>query len=258
MKEIKTVEEQLTSLKKMNKTAREIYAKKKGFNTSKEYITHLQGTIGVSTIPLVTVHVVDLLDCSGSMSLPYISSKINGALTAINEGVRELSKDEKVNFTHTFITFSGKYTHKTVHIGKNPKYVSNLEAFARGGTALNDAIVYALINIEEHRSIQDKVLLNIYTDGEENDSTSYSKSQVSALIELYSTKGYTITFIGTEEDTKNAVKDFGIHESNTLSYNGTAEGLEKSMKIGNTMRTNYASLASTGADVSKGFFKNIN
>jgi uncharacterized protein YegL len=280
MKQLKTIEERIVAIKKMNKVARENYANKYGFKTSKDYIADLESRIGLSKsqsvktlnknpapIPkekpllAVTIHVIDLLDCSGSMGIGYGNTKIVSALVAINEGVKKLAEDKSMaRFTHSFITFSGKRSTKINHIVSNPHTVAKAEltASALGGTALNDSIVTALMAIEEHRKVGEKVLLNIYTDGEENDSVYYTPQEVSGLIEDYQEKGFTITFIGTIRDTQKAIKDFGIPLSNTLAYDGTAAGLKKSMKISNNMRAVYADSASRGMDVSKGFFKTIN
>jgi Mg-chelatase subunit ChlD len=264
MKKTKTKEEMILSIKRMNKEARETFAQKAGFDTALEYIQALQGGVVKKISPLpqeeekVVVHVVDLLDISGSMGQPYLESRLDIAVAAIKAGVAGLISEESVKYTHTFITFSSYQSQDVCHLMKDPTDVRLSTLRAMGGTALNDSIIFAIKKINGSKNRTDKVLLNIYTDGDENSSKLYSASAVSKAVEKFSELGFTITFIGTVKDTKDAIKNYGISASNTLAYDGSSAGLHKSMSVNNTMRASYASAVSRGEDVSTGFFKNIN
>jgi hypothetical protein len=52
-------------------------------------------------------------------------------------------------------------------------------------------------------------------------------------VKILENKGFTITFVGTDRDVKNIIRNVKIDESNTLAYNGTGEGLAKAYKAFN-------------------------
>jgi hypothetical protein len=277
MSKPKTNEELITSIKKMNKIARENFAQNRGFLNSAEYIKFLSGlplkmnnkptpkTKLVKSIKSkVVVHVVDILDVSGSMDFSGNSrrltkgSKLAIALEGINQGVNDLVKEKLVDYTYSLVTFSNHTDIKQVVNQKNPSEVSELKAFADGGTALYDAIGLTLKTLNSIKKEGDKVLVNIYTDGGENASKTYTKEIISSLIKEYEKLGFTVTFIGTIQDTKAAIINLNINSSNTLSYDGTAKGLSKTMSVTNSMRSVYASNVASGQNVSTGFYKTLN
>ena len=67
----------------------------------------------------------------------------------------------------------------------------------------------------------------------------------------------TVTFIGTDFDVENVISRLGIDKSNTLSYDGTAKGLEASFDATIASRVEYSTNVVQGKDVSRGFYKNI-
>lgn len=259
-KQQKTNKELIASIKKMNKTAREGFAKRNGFSSSIDYIEHLKGNPTKSTSDikvkkaLPVVHVVDILDVSGSMS----GSKISSALSGVNEGIKALIKETKVDYTYSLVAFSSWNDIRKIVTFQKPSTVGKISLKTRDLTALYDAIGSTLKAVKAAKNDKDKVLINIYTDGGENDSKVYDKQETSKLIEKYAKLGFTVTFIGTVQDTETAIKDLKIKKSNTLSYDGTADGLSKTMTATNNMRAVYASAVSNGEDVSIGFYKNFN
>ncbi len=278
MSKQKSDEELIKSIKKMNKTAREIFAQRAGFLNSTDYIGHLSGKSTKTKTTITTkiktkvhnqkcepkksvVHVVDILDTSGSMSWGSrndASTKIGAALQAINSGVKELIKEKLVTYTYSLTTFSTSTDINFVIQQKYPKDVPHITAKADGGTALYDAIGLTLKSLAYIKEKEDKVLVNIYTDGEENSSINFKKKQVGDLIEKCQTEGFTVTFIGTIQDTERAITNLKIDKSNTLSYDGTAQGLSKSMMSTNSLRSSYANSVSKGEDVAIGFYKTLN
>ena len=127
---------------------------------------------------------------------------------------------------------------------------------AQGYTALYDAIG-RVFNEISFKSNNEKVLINIYTDGEENDSRVWNALSISRLIEESKDKGITVTFIGLKDDVNRVINKLKIEESNTLCYNGTAEDFNLSLIATFTARTNYATSVLAGEDVSRGFYKDI-
>jgi uncharacterized protein YegL len=266
---VKTNSEKLKSFMRLNKVARERKAIKEGFRTGTEYLASLKSEKSSKTenekatskkkpaksskkVLVPTIHVVDIVDRSGSMS----GQKLQAAISGVNQGVDALKKEEGVNYTHTLCIFDNQVD--VLYSKTELKNVPKFKTTARNTTALYDAIG---ITIEEFnvKFVEDeKVLVNIYTDGHENASRTYNAREISALIEKLSAKGFTFSFIGTKQDTEAVVNTLKIDKSNTLSYDGTGAGLAKSMADTISARSTYTASVKRGEDVSKGFYKDFN
>lgn len=270
---MRTNAEMLKNLKSYNKIAREGKAKREGFMSAATMIHHLEHQIssGRGNDPYIstegdvhlepskevsndrtTIHVVDVLDASGSMA----GAKYNAAVKGINLGVESLKADSAdVKYTYTLCDFSNDIIlrHKTQDL----KYVNTFKGTTRGATALYDAIGKSIQLIKEVARPTDKVLVNVYTDGQENGSRLYSSLMISNLIEDLSKQGWTFTFIGTESDVKYAQRNLKFHDSNTLIYDNTGEGLEKAFITNTLSRQSYSAKVEKGEDVSTGFYKDI-
>ena len=266
-KEIKTV-------KQCNKVAREKRAVKRGFKTSAEYLTALTNVVNGTVAPeKVTsskpakkkvaskvgvrpvIFVFDVLDRSGSMGSGN-NSKIAIANQGINSGLIKLREEESklgVDYKHLLVTFDG-----TVELGEVVPVASAkpINIKSRGLTALNDAIVASIDRALTVKSKDDKVLINVYTDGGENASGT-STERVKARIEACEKDGIVITFIGTTFDTATAIRIYSIHDSNTMSYDGTAKGMGQTMQSTNSARSAFSKKVVAGEDVSNGFYKKI-
>lgn len=276
MKKQKTNLEIFKAFMKSNKVRREKLANKAGFNSVEKYKAYLKdkaSQIDVSPEPktakkvkkkvskkkktLPTIHVVDVVDCSYSMS----GSKLLNANEAINTGLSELKENagKEVNYTYTLCRFSDS---RKISF---PQYLSKVtskkaklkELKADGMTALYDAIGRTFSKLEEDVTEGEKVLINIYTDGGENGSVNFYAHDIKLLIANYKSKGYTVTFIGTAGDVSNVNMILGIDESNSLVYDGSSRGLKGAMNQTLDARKSYSKSVSKGEDVSKGFYKKM-
>ena len=270
--------QELKALKRSNKQAREVRATKRGFKSSVDYMKALQDLVdgkvvydnttsskptkkkntSKSSSKKPTIIIIDVLDRSGSMgSLASSNSKITNAVRGINSGVEKLKEDESilgVEYKHVFIYFDTEICVSNLESIKNVGYLS---VDGRGGTALNDAIMSAISMAMKHKKDEDKVLINIYTDGGENASKEFTYADVKKEISLVEKLGVTVTFIGTKYDTNYAINNYGLHASNTAVYDGTAKGLESMMQLTNTARAEYSTKVLNNKDVSIGFYKKI-
>lgn len=263
--------EEIARLKKSNKVYREKVAVKKGFKTYELYLAELlqvsNGESGTYTNKKVAdntpvIYVVDVLDRSGSMGsyntyLHSYTSKIRAAVDSINAGVIKLQQEESslgVKYKYMLTYFDTEIVLSKVYNNIKEAPTKN-EITGRGGTALNDAIMMTLLAIDEVKRPEDKVLVNIYTDGGENASRKYHARQVKEKIDILSEQGYTITFIGTDQDVDYMVRNLNVTRSNTMSYDGTSQGLSRSMSINSAARTEYSSKVAKGEDVTKDFYK---
>ena len=69
--------------------------------------------------------------------------------------------------------------------------------------------------------------------------------------------GWTVTFVGTEEDVAFVQANLSIADSNTLVHDNSARGVKLSFESYMDNQTNYTKNVSKGIDVTTGFFKNI-
>jgi hypothetical protein len=189
--------------------------------------------VNTSTLDHITI---DVLDGSGSM-------EFNGKMNLGIKGIKEAYKS--VVGEYSLIVFDNSNNIKTFITPDDFRY-----SFG-GWTALTDAIIKAF-----KLTVGKKALINVYTDGQENDSK--NKPAVAAKLINDNKDRVTVTFIGTESDVKTAQSLYQIDESNTLVYNNTGEGLLAALNKTEESRGIYYKDLSAGKDVSKGFYKTIN
>lgn len=209
-----------------------------------------------------TVHNVHLLDRSSSMS----GEKYTSAVAGINEEITLLKKDANVNYTQTIIEFDFKnigWSYESglrlvEHYFLTP--IQNVTAFtgagANGGTPLYEAVGKILETLLKRVPAGDKVLVKIFTDGEELHSKGlYANPNVlNSLIKEVEGKGYTVTFVGTERDTDSIVRKVGITRSNTLTHNNTASDIKRAFMVTAQATMSYSKAVADGLDVKENFY----
>lgn len=256
----KTNKQLLNALKKANKSRREAMAFRAGYSSAEAYKQHLmaedKGTKAKKkTTSKETVHTVNLLDVSSSMN-EY--GKITHALAGLNKEVLKLKEDDNVNYVFSLITFSWNYEINTIISRKPIKQVEKISVSAYGNTALNQALGETLENLK--KSVKsERILVNVFTDGEENGSTGIYKSPaaLSRLIEECTKLGMTITFVGTDKDTKRVIKDLKIDASNTLVHDNTSRGVEMAFFSKMSATTSYSASVARGVskdELTTGFY----
>lgn len=246
----------LTDLIKANKARKLKLAQKAGYSSVEEYKTMLETEIGIPQLKeKPTIHIVDIIDCSASMA----GTKIRNAVEGINSGIEKLRKDKEVIYTYTLCDFSYSNDINFSHKLSNISQVGNVNFTDRGMTALRDAIGTTLTLMKQNvKNDNDKVLVNIYTDGGENGSVNYTQDTIAEMIKDLQNKNYTITFIGTTGDVAKVIQNYNVHASNTMSYDGSARGLQESLRSTENARSLFASKVLKGEDVKMGFYKDVN
>lgn len=163
--------------------------------------------------------IVFLLDRSGSMS-GIEKDTIGGYNSYINS---QRGKNVKV----TTILFDDKYEvlHNREDID-NVKKLTNKEYYVRGCTALLDAIGKTIREMED--KALNKVIFVITTDGYENASTKYNKSQIKELIQAH--KDWKFTYIGADIDSYNEGRSLGIDDAFIANYEKSEKGVGKLYK----------------------------
>lgn len=176
------------------------------------------------------VQLICILDRSGSMH--SLTNDVIGGYNSFLANQRKESGKAEV----TTVLFDDQYEKITDAVDLNEvKDITSAEYFARGNTALMDAIgrtiTETLAKMEKDGVCPAKrrVLVLIMTDGLENASREYDKAAVKALIES-TTKEYEwhYEFIGANIDSASEAKSIGISANHAMDYNADSEGVQQS------------------------------
>lgn len=214
-----------------------------------------------------TILNVHLLDRSYSMKA---NDKYINAVGGINEEMHILRNDRNANYLQTIIEFDSdgrikgnQYNEAVVNqplidvedfVGKGP----------RGGTPLYQAVGYVIEKMLALKRLEDRVVLKIFTDGEENtsdlygkyNSTNLGKKALYDLIEkVKKENNFTIAFVGTPHDTETVINNLGIDRGNTFTHDNTARGVKMSYAAGAGATMAFAEEVKTrGATTSQNFY----
>jgi uncharacterized protein YegL len=164
--------------------------------------------------------IVFILDRSGSMR-----NLTDDTIGGFNSFI-ETQKGENGEATLTTVLFDDEY--ELLHDGVNiqdVKELTNKEYFARGMTALLDAIGKTINTVGDRlsKTIENnrpsKVIFVITTDGQENASKEFTQPQIKEMIEHQKSKyNWEFIFLGANIDAVSTATNYGI----TLSSNYTA------------------------------------
>lgn len=162
--------------------------------------------------------VVFLLDRSGSMG-GVVEDTIGGYNSYIKE---QKDKDIKV----TTVLFDNDY--EIINNREDIKKVEKLDNktyYVRGSTALLDAIGKTINYMDK---VKNKVLFIITTDGLENASHEFTKSQIKEMIEGH--KDWEFMYIGANIDSYGEGSSIGIKKDNIANYEQSERGVSKLFK----------------------------
>lgn len=163
--------------------------------------------------------IVFLLDRSGSMR-GIEQDTIGGYNSYI-----ESQKNNNVKVTT--VLFDDKYEMVTNREDiKNIKELTNDTYYVRGCTALLDAIGKTINYMDCQKS--KKVMFIITTDGLENASKEYNRSQIKELIEGHS--NWEFMYIGADIDSYSEGSSIGIKRDNISSYKKDRKGVDTLFK----------------------------
>jgi len=221
-----------------------------------------------------TVHIVHILDASSSMA--YGGKYIN-ALVGVNEDIEIQAKtpQDGVTTTMTVIEFSSD----------NPKGLTTRHYFmspvvacsairgrgAHGNTPLFQTVGETIEEIVKAKHLSDKVLLKIFTDGEENSSKGLyqrdggvwgppkSEALTKLIKQVEDHHNFTVTFMSTKEELR-TMEAMGFMPDNMLAHDNTASGIKMSYDRSNLATTRYRKALSDGESqkqLKAGFFKRL-
>lgn len=157
-----------------------------------------------------------LIDRSGSMH-----GSESDTIGGFNSFIEKEAKKE-LNTRVTTILFDDDY--EVLYERKAIEGVDQLtenEYYVRGCTALLDAIGKTITSLD--RKIENKVLFVIMTDGMENSSVEFSKSQIRNMISSHT---WEFIFVGADIDSYTEAGHLGIRRSRVANYKKSKRGVE--------------------------------
>ena len=201
-------------------------------NTSKISLHH-QHTEKCDETSAEPVQIICILDRSGSMR-ELADDTIGGYNSFLDKQKQNPGKADV-----TTILFDDQYEVISEAVDLNKaKYLTSEEYYARGSTALLDAVgrtISTTLGKMEKEKIcpaKRRVIVLVMTDGLENSSREYNKSDVKSLIEA-TTKVYhwNYIFIGANIDSVSEAKSLGISAKNTANFSHDRSGVHKSFSL---------------------------
>lgn len=184
-----------------------------------------------------TTHIICVLDRSGSMS--GMTGEVIKNFNCFLEEQQALEGKAKL----TLVIFDTEYDvlYDEVDIQKAKPLTSKLY-FARGGTAMNDAIGRVLSDKQNKK----KAIVMIHTDGHENASREFSAKQIKKLVKGLKKK-WEFIFVGAGIDAMTKNKDYGF--TRTLNANNNSRSYANQYDMMNATTAVYRShgLSEAGA-----------
>lgn len=174
------------------------------------------------------VRVIALLDKSASMH-----ALTSDTIAGYNRFIREQVEDKSTETEVSLILFASPSNYRELYtnipVGRVPELTEDVYIADGMSTALNDASHQAFSKYTRYpESINTDVahVGVVITDGLENASKRYKKSDVVALMEqLKATGRFSFLFLGSHPDTWNEAESLGYAKLNSFQYSPTAAGL---------------------------------
>lgn len=163
----------------------------------------------------VDMDLVFVLDKSGSM-FDVVEDTIGGFNTFIKK-----EKESGKKTCVTLVLFDDEYhilyTRKPID---EVELLTDKEYYASGCTALLDAVGRTIVSLD--KEVSSKVMFVITTDGLENASRKFSRSDVKKLIKEHD---WEFLFIGADIDSYAEASTLGIPETRSANYEKSSEGV---------------------------------
>ncbi len=164
-----------------------------------------------------------VLDASTSMD-DMKRSVLNG----YNEYLDTLGKEPaEIRLMQTQFSDTVRVEHGPLPLAVVPRLTDHNYQTA-GSTALYDGVGETIRKLEAEARAEDRVIVLIMTDGDENFSRVWDLPNLHRAIKEKQAKGWTFIFFGANTiDAKAAGAALGIEAGNVLSFEATDAGVEK-------------------------------
>lgn len=176
-----------------------------------------------------------ILDESGSMSV-IKQQAVNGVNETLQTIRAAQAKHGEQEHYVSFVTFNGEAV-KTICRCIPAAEVVDIapsQYMPSCSTPLYDAMGQSLNELRKKVAPDDKVLVTVITDGEENSSTEYGGKAIKALIDELKAQGWVFVYIGANQDVEKVAAAISI--TNVMSFDASPEGTTSMMKHVNKKR----------------------
>ncbi len=173
-----------------------------------------------------STEIVFIIDKSGSMS--HLVGDTIGGFNGFIESQKAL--DGKATLTTVLFDNSWRILHDGVDL-REVKPMTTADYVAGGMTAMLDAIGETINRVQDrHDELgaekPEEVLFVITTDGEENSSRTFKKSQIEKMIKHQTNgHGWKFMFLGANMDAVKEAEDIGISSNYATGYTYTSKGV---------------------------------
>lgn len=169
------------------------------------------------------IHNLIILDESGSME-----SIKRAAINGMNETVQSIrdaqKKHEDQEHIVSLVSFNSseiKGIYDCVPVAE-VKELTDKEYVPDCCTPLYDAMGLSLNHLRAKVNDEDKVLVTIITDGEENSSSEYNCAAIKALVDSLKEKGWVFAYIGANQDVLKVAQTISV--TNVMNFSSTDFG----------------------------------
>lgn len=217
----------------------------------KKPIHHTAGDEKTDTDILINV----LLDRSGSMSGK--EGDVIGNFNSFIKEQRELPGTARVSL----VLFDDKY--QEVYVDKDIKDVPELDSgtyVIRGNTALLDAVGKLIGSVDSIKDKPNKILFLINTDGFENASREFTRSQIKEMVkERQDNHDWQFLFIGAGVDafTESTGAGLGLKSWQTFTSSAGKSGMTNISAYSGSYTTNYRTTGLTGEELVAATLDNV-
>lgn len=201
------------------------------------------------------IHNIFVVDASGSMD----GGKYTNAIEGVNNLLKNINEDTETINTVMIVEFEESTVTRRVDLTKDVP--TKYKGMGTGGmTPLNQAVgetlEYAVKTRKKDYDVNDKILVNVFTDGGENSSKGKwrDSTALGEYIKSLESEGVTVTFIGTQAEVNYAVNTLNLQATNTLVHNNTAADIERSFLRTVSARQAYSKSVAKGEDVTASFY----
>ncbi len=170
-----------------------------------------------------TTNVHIILDQSGSM-MTVRAATISG----FNEYLQTLRKEKKVSYKLSLTLFNTETDKRYLNEPlKNVKDLTEKTYVPDEMTALYDAVCQTVGDVEKKSKKNQRHVVVIMTDGEENSSREYSEKNFREVVERLQKKGnWTFTYLGANQDSWANASNWGFERGNVANYEATDLGTQ--------------------------------
>ncbi len=186
------------------------------------------------------IDLVLVIDKSGSMH--GLEDDTIGGFNSLLDKQKKLPV--KTDVTTVMFNEKSEVVHDREDIDKVPA-LSSKNYMPGGRTALLDSVGTTIDKVSSYKHIDDKdnkVIFAIITDGKENASVEYHKSNVKSLIEKKQKDGWEFIFLGANIDAVSEAGSLGISPKRAVKYKNSESGV----------RANYDAVASFAEQSARG------